>query len=478
MHQLNLSAEPIADLTGVQFARLDEYCGLWSIEPTRGLALFDRCANTDLLAHVLAAGTRRVQSKMKTLAVAGPNAQSPLQIAVITIAGTLMKQESSLDSSSSTIQLKRDISQAANDATIGGIMLVIDSPGGSVAGTADLAAAVSAANLKKPVHAFGEDLVASAAYWVASQTERFTANDNTALIGSIGTFIGTYDASAAAAMKGMKAKVYATGPLKGAGFPGAAITPEQDAYLQSIVDQTQQHFADAVSAGRKMSPDQVKQVATGGVFVAQNALKLGLIDGIESFDAAMSALTSAIQQRANSTTGGRVATGKETPMSVNTAPASAASSTTSTSDAAAATAGAPTTTTAAAAAPATAVAATPTTPAAEANAVEPPGKRFITAFGPQGGVWYAEGLSFEEAKDRRIAALTSEVTDLKTQVATLTQVNKTLRGEAAPVTGGSDAKDAGQKTGDDAARFSGKLSTGMSAYAAGLGLKSLTAAKK
>jgi signal peptide peptidase SppA len=443
------------DLSAIGFARLDEYFGLWSIEPTRGLALFDRGVNTDLLSHVLASATPRLESKLQTIAVAGSDAQGATQIAVINVRGNLMKQQSSFDSSSSTVQLRRDITNAANDPTIGGILLVIDSPGGSVAGTADLAAAVAAADKKKPVHAYGEDLVASAALWVASQASRFTANHATALIGSIGTFIGTYDVSGAAAMKGMKAKVYATGPLKGAGFPGTEITPEQDAYFQGIVDQTQTHFAEAVAAGRRMSLEKVKELATGGVFVAQNALKQGLIDGIETFEAAMSALSAAIHARAVNQDG-RVATGKDVPMSTNTAPVAGASAPTEASTATVVTAPAPT-----AEPTATSVVTAPNAVAAEA-------KRFLEAFGVQSSVYMAEGLTFEAAQTRHLTAMKAENDALKAKLAGQSQVVEALRGEAAPVNGTPDPKETPAVAAGDVAKYQGILSDNMARYAAGI----------
>lgn len=486
MHPASEQPTAVVDVSGVRYARLDEYFGLWSIEPTRGLALFDRCAQSDLVAHVMAAQPRRLKSAMETTTVAGPEGQGALQLAVIRVSGTLMKQTSSLDSSSSTVQLRRDITQAANDPTIGGILLVIDSPGGSVAGTADLAAAVKAADAKKPVHAYGEDLVASAALWVASQASRFTANHATALIGSIGTFIGTYDVSGAAAMKGMKAKVYATGPLKGAGFPGAEITPEQDAYFQGIVDQTQTHFAAAVAEGRKLSPEKVQELATGGVFVAQNALKHQLIDGIESFDAALSQLSAAIHARSGSQVG-RLATGKESPMSTNTAPAAAgapaeaSTATSPTPTSTSATSSQASSTTTAAAAPA-GDAAKKEEPKKEepnaADAVAATAKIFVDTFGAAAaGTYLAAGLSFEAAQTKHIAAMKAENDELKTKLAGQGQIVNALRGEAAPVAGGPDPKE-GAKPAADVSKFEGSLSEGMAKYAAELNLSSLEAPSK
>src|SRR5581483_9650939 len=110
--------------------------------------------------------------------------------------GMLMKGQSSMGGTS-TVMARRDIRQAVADQDVAGILLAIDSPGGTVAGTDDLAAEVRQARTSKPVWAAIDDLGASAAYWVASQTQRVTVNSPTALVGSIGTLQVIRDLSAA-----------------------------------------------------------------------------------------------------------------------------------------------------------------------------------------------------------------------------------------------------------------------------------------
>jgi signal peptide peptidase SppA len=213
-------------------------------------------------------------------------------VAVIRAVGTLMKQQSSMGGTS-TIQLRRDIRSAAADPTVSASCSAIDSPGGTVAGTADLAADVKAARRKKPVWAHIDDLGASAAYWLASQADAVYANNPTALVGSIGTLQVVYDYSAAAEKEGVKTLVFRTGPLKGAGVPGAAVTEEQAANYQRLVNETQTHFDAAVRAGRGMTRAELDAVRTGGVFPAGEAVGLKLIDGVRPLDATLAALAGA-----------------------------------------------------------------------------------------------------------------------------------------------------------------------------------------
>jgi signal peptide peptidase SppA len=217
--------------------------------------------------------------------------KSGKNLAVIEVNNVLSKAASFRGTSS--IQIRQNIRQAAADPTVSGIMLAIDSPGGTVAGTADLVSDVKLARRAKPVYAQIQDLGASAAYWVASQADQVFANDKTALVGSIGTLMTVYDMSLAAEKEGIKPFVFATGPLKGAGTPGAPLTDGQQAYFQQLVDDSQASFDAAVRTGRGMSAADLAKVRTGGVFTASQALELKLIDGIRSIDRTLEALAQA-----------------------------------------------------------------------------------------------------------------------------------------------------------------------------------------
>lgn len=276
--------------------RLDDYFGVWAIEEMRFCAMLDRVSRMNLQIHVQQTPSPKLESKMITTS-AGGAAQSDGQIAVVPISGTIMKQVGSLSDGTSSVAARMALRAAASDPNISAILLLVDSPGGTVSGTADLATEVTKARQSKPVYAYVEDLAASAAYWVASSADKVFANNPTALVGSIGTYAGLYDLSGLAGQQGIKAKLYKTGPLKGAGFPGTEITAEQDAAFQKMVDDTQSHFAAAVQTNRKLSAEQMKAVTTGGVFLATEAQSLGLIDGIKSFDETLTALEAAAMKK-------------------------------------------------------------------------------------------------------------------------------------------------------------------------------------
>lgn len=271
-----------------EFARLNDYVGEWAIEPARFAKMWRAVEVIDLRQHVERALAAGPPPKAPTLTETFP-AKGGKNVAVLKMAGTLMKGQSSLGGTS-TVQVRRELRAAVNDPTVSGIVLAIDSPGGTVAGTESLASDVRTARRRKPVVAVIEDLGASAAYWIGSQAGELYAATASTLVGSIGTVLTVYDRSAAVEAQGIKTLVFATGPVKGAGTPGAPVTDEQAAYFQSVVNGIQQHFDAAVRSGRQMSAKQLEAVRSGGVWPASEAEGLKLVDGIKSLDDAVSAL--------------------------------------------------------------------------------------------------------------------------------------------------------------------------------------------
>lgn len=209
-------------------------------------------------------------------------------IATIPIVGPTMKGDSKFGGTNS-LRTRRAVRRAASDASIRGVMLLIDSPGGTVAGTGELATDIAALRKVKPVFAHVEDLGASAAVWAMSQTE-FISATATSEIGSIGTVAVIEDSSGAAELAGIKVHVVSTGNFKGALADGVPVTEEVIDAVQQRVDDINEHFMKAVSVGRKMSMSAVRAIADGRVHIASTAKELGLIDAVMTADQAMAGL--------------------------------------------------------------------------------------------------------------------------------------------------------------------------------------------
>lgn len=255
------------------FNRIADHIGLWCLEPIFASQLWEFVRTPEQLrAHML---VEPEEPKCAVDMISTPNGA----IADIKISGLMMKGQSSFGGTS-TILARREIRKAASDPDTAGIMLSIDSPGGSVSGTSELGADIKAASSAKPVWSYIEDTGASAAFWAASQTQKIFANTPHAMVGSIGTYQVLYDQSAAAEKEGVKTLLFATGSLKGLGTPGTKITDEQISHVQGLIDNAQLSFDAAVKSGRNMTDEQLKRVRHGGVVSAKDAIAAKLIDGI------------------------------------------------------------------------------------------------------------------------------------------------------------------------------------------------------
>jgi signal peptide peptidase SppA len=187
----------------------------------------------------------------------------------------------------SMVNAKKAVRESAamyDSGKIKGIMLAIDSPGGTVAGTEELASEVArVAGTNCPIIAYIEDMGCSAAYWIASQADSIYAN-KTALVGNIGVLSVLKDTTGAYQQAGIKVIPVATGKYKGMGAEGTPITDEHVAEAQRLVNEMNLPFLDAVASGRGMTPKQLESVADGRAHVASTAKDMRLIDGISSFD--------------------------------------------------------------------------------------------------------------------------------------------------------------------------------------------------
>lgn len=270
---------------GLVASVLHNWCGQWAILPEYGQALFDRVSRLDLSNHIKSNLERDIGSQRVPMSVNSDG------VASIDVVGPIQKEASSLGGTSS-VMLRRAVSQAANNDAITSIMLRIDSPGGMTAGTHELAMAVAEAAKKKPVYAFIEDLGASAAYWVASQATKIIVNP-TCKAGGIGTYMAVADYSGAAEKEGVKVHLIKAGEFKGAGTPGTEITDAQLAEWQRLCNEINAFFIAGVQTGRHMSAKQVQELADGRVHVGQKAVDLGLADSVASYEEALSQLSQA-----------------------------------------------------------------------------------------------------------------------------------------------------------------------------------------
>lgn len=271
MNEIALSVNP----AGLEIAHLEQFFGAWAMHPETFESVARQISTMDLAAHVAAAKPRSAEQESGyRLTDDG--------VAVIQINGTLTKYGSSF-TGRGMVAMRKAVRSAARDESARAIVLQIDSPGGTISGTSDLAQEVAAAAAVKPLIAYIEDMGASAAYWIASQAPVIYINE-TGMAGSIGVFTVVNDFSGAAERDGVRVHVIKTGQFKGAGAPGARISDAQLEEVQRIVSDLNAQFIGAVAGGRKMDREKVAALADGRVHIGMEAVKLGLADGVRSLD--------------------------------------------------------------------------------------------------------------------------------------------------------------------------------------------------
>jgi signal peptide peptidase SppA len=266
----------------LRFAHINEYLGYWAMH-----AGHFKMARNQVMPHLQHYVERfgTAEASRAAMMASGTNGQyelSPEGTAIIEIRGTMMKFASSFGGGG-TVAAKRKMRLAANDPYVKQIVIVIDSPGGTVSGTQDLADEVAKTAKSKPVYVQIEDLCCSAAYWVASQATRIFANA-TALGPCIGTYMVVDDWSKAFDEAGIKTHLVKAGAFKGAGVQGTEITDEHLRAWQVEVDDLNEQFVRGVARGRGVALARAKDWADGRVMIASKMLDSGLIDGIQTLD--------------------------------------------------------------------------------------------------------------------------------------------------------------------------------------------------
>jgi len=274
---------------------LGDYFGLWAMHEQTFREMAERCRGLNLHAHISSTNVPQLvaerQASVSRVTVEG--------VAVFSIKGPMMKSASSLSGGTSTVQLRQAISHARRDPAIIAGLLVMDTPGGTVKGNFDLAAEVYAFAAEKPIYAFVEDMTASAGVSVASQATKRFANNAAALYGSMGTYSVLVDESAAAERLGVKVHVIRAGEFKGMGEPGAAVTEKHLAEAQRIVNAMNESYLGLIASGLKKPIEAIRKVADGRVLLAKDAVGLGLLDGVQSFDATYAQLLAAAGKQAS-----------------------------------------------------------------------------------------------------------------------------------------------------------------------------------
>ena len=180
------------------------------------------------------------------------------------------------------------IRKFGDDDSIKAIILHINSPGGGAAASQEIYHEVVRVRTekKKNIIASVESVGASGAYYIASGCDKIYAND-ASVVGSIGVIMEWTNYGDLMKWAKLKNVVIHAGTLKDAGDPTRDMTPEEEVYFQSLVDNMYGQFVHDVATGRHTTDDKIRPLATGQVWTGQQALPLGLIDKVGGFRIAL-----------------------------------------------------------------------------------------------------------------------------------------------------------------------------------------------
>lgn len=192
------------------------------------------------------------------------------------------------DDASSTYQhgwILNRISEMKNDELNEGILLYVNSPGGSVFETDELYTELKKyqKKTKRPIYAYFDEQAASGGYYIAAEADKIIAN-RLCTTGSIGVYMGpVIDSSKLLTNLGVSVKYIKSGRNKAMGNPFTPLTKEQEEIYQSQIDEYYERFTKIVSQGRNLPLETVYEIADGRSYTAKQALARHLVDEIGNY---------------------------------------------------------------------------------------------------------------------------------------------------------------------------------------------------
>ena len=214
----------------------------------------------------------------------------PGGIAIIKVCGVIIPEAGRWDEYFGYCGLNRrraEMDQALGDSRISSIVMLIDSPGGSVYGVPEFADFMRQARKAKPISGFVTAEAFSAGYWIASACNDMSVTPSGG-VGSIGVWTAHMDISKLLEERGIKVTLIYSGKYKVEGNQYEPLPDEAAEYIQSQVDEHYTRFVGAVAKNRDVSIKKVlNDFGQGRTLSAKAALDVGMVDRIETLDGFM-----------------------------------------------------------------------------------------------------------------------------------------------------------------------------------------------
>lgn len=201
-------------------------------------------------------------------------------------------------SSSGAMAVRDRLRELIEDESVKGVLLSINSPGGTVGASKELYQAVKDLSESKPVVVSMLDQATSGGYYAASSATKIYANAGT-LTGSIGVILSGFNAKELLDRVGIRPQTIKTGPYKDIFSPFRELGDPERQLLQDLLQSTYQEFITDVSKGRKLDLEVVRKLADGRLYTGQQAKDNKLVDAIGTLDVAIADLRTLSRKKFN-----------------------------------------------------------------------------------------------------------------------------------------------------------------------------------
>lgn len=180
---------------------------------------------------------------------------------------------------------------AAESDDIKGIIIRVNSPGGGVMESAEIHDKLVEIKkeTKKPIYISMGAIAASGGYYISTPADKIYATKET-MTGSLGVIMQNINYAGLAEKYGVDFVTIKSGPYKDIMSPSREMTEEERKILQGMIDNSYEGFVKVIAEGRKMSTEQVKQIADGRIYDGLQAKELNLIDDFGYFDDCIAAM--------------------------------------------------------------------------------------------------------------------------------------------------------------------------------------------
>ena len=173
----------------------------------------------------------------------------------------------------------KEIETAQKDSSIKGVLLNVNSPGGAVPPSIEIAYAIKELNKHKPVVAYASGIMASGSYYASIYAHTIIANPGS-IVGSIGVIMESANIEELMNTIGVKTQIVKQGTYKEAGTPTREWTTEEREELETLTKDTYELFVKDVAKARGLDINRSKEYADAHIFSAARAKNAGLIDKV------------------------------------------------------------------------------------------------------------------------------------------------------------------------------------------------------